>query len=134
MGPTSGSTFVVVDENGPAPVYTLTDDADGRFTINSSGDIRVANGAAIDFETAPGHAYSVTAKGTVGDSSASQTFSITVNNINEEPQGTNNSSNLQEDASYTFTAADFGFSDPGDNPTPNNFAGLVIAGISVPAR
>ena len=44
----------------------VTNDAGGRFTIDRTGDVRVANGAAIDFETAPGHAYTVTAKGTVG--------------------------------------------------------------------
>jgi hypothetical protein len=54
--------------NGPVAVYELTDDANGRFTIDpNTGEVTVANGAAIDYETAPGHIYTITAKGTVGD-------------------------------------------------------------------
>ena len=50
----------------------------------SHGEISVANGAAIDFETAPGHAYTVTARDRSA-TSASQTFTIGINDVNETP-------------------------------------------------
>ena len=63
-GSAVGITFTVADPNGPTAAYTLTDDANGRFTIDPvTGEVRVANGAAIDYETAPGHIYTITAKG-----------------------------------------------------------------------
>ena len=80
--------FTVFDPNGPSATYELTDDAGGRFRIDPvTGEVTVANGAAIDYETAPGHVYTITAKGTVGDLSTSQTFAINVNNVNEAPRG-----------------------------------------------
>ena len=87
-GSAVGITFTVADPNGPTAAYMLTDDANGRFTIDPvTGEVRVANGAAIDYETAPGHIYTITAKGTVGELSTSQTFTINVNNVNEAPGG-----------------------------------------------
>jgi hypothetical protein len=130
-GTTFGLAFQVSDPNGPAPVYSLSNDAGGRFTIDAAtGEISVANGAAIDFETStsPGGAntYQVTAVGTVGSSNASQTFTININDINEEPQGTDNTVTVLEDGEYTFTAADFGFSDPADSTAPDDFNGVFI--------
>src|ERR1700738_1847811 len=75
-------TVSSVEPNGPPPTYVLTDDAGGRFAINSStGVVTVANGAAIDYETAPGHAYSVTAQATAGAQTNTQTFAIGVADV-----------------------------------------------------
>src|SRR5262249_14935136 len=46
--------------------------------------------------------------------SAFATYTITVNPVNDAPQGTDNLVTTREDTAYTFTAADFGFSDPAD--------------------
>src|SRR6202007_1743098 len=57
----------------------------GRFTIESSGVVKVANGALIDYETAPGHAYSITVHATSSDGTFSEeTFSIAVTNVDEQ--------------------------------------------------
>ncbi|MDI1227824.1 MAG: cadherin-like domain-containing protein, partial [bacterium] len=54
-----------------------------------------------------------------------RTFSITVRPGNDAPQGTNNTVTIFEDTPYTFSAANFGFSDPNDSPS-NTFAGVRI--------
>ena len=85
-GTTFGLSFTLTDPNGAPTAYDLTDDAGGRFTINSvTGEISVANGAAIDFETTPLHSYTIIAHGTAGATSASETFKIGINDLNETP-------------------------------------------------
>jgi co-chaperonin GroES (HSP10) len=119
---------------GPAPTFALTDSAGGRFTINATtGIVTVANGAAIDFETAPGpgHTYSITVQSTAGAlSSTPQTFSIGVGNVNEAPAGTDKTVTIAEDNTYTFGVADFGFSDPADSSAPNSL--LAVKMTTVP--
>src|SRR5207253_2052023 len=70
------------DPNGPAVTYSLTDDAGGRFTINSAtGIVTVANGTLLNFESASSHTITVQASdGARGTSAA--TFTISVTNIN----------------------------------------------------
>jgi VCBS repeat-containing protein len=48
------------------------------------------------------------------DTSAPQSFTITVTPINDAPQGTDTTVTTLEDSAYTFLAADFGFTDPSD--------------------
>jgi hypothetical protein len=75
------------DPAGTTPGYTLSNNAGGRFAIDSSGVVIVANGAAIDYETAPGagHSYSITVQATAGALSTPQDFTIFVDNVNEAP-------------------------------------------------
>ncbi|AMR30054.1 hypothetical protein A0256_00800 [Mucilaginibacter sp. PAMC 26640] len=71
--------------------YTLTDNAGGRFTINSlTGLVTVANGALLDFETNTIHNVTVQAANTAATLSSSQTFAIAVTNVNEAPVITSN--------------------------------------------
>ncbi len=60
-GSTVGLTAFAVDPNGPATTYSLIGDTSGGgFTINATtGVVTVADGTRIDFESAPGNAYSV---------------------------------------------------------------------------
>ena len=46
------------------------------------------------------------------------------------PAGTSKSVSINEDATYTLTASDFGFSDPTDTP-PDTFAGIRVSPTSV---
>ena len=81
-GTTVGITASSSDPNGPAPVFSLTDSAGGRFAINSSsGVVTVANGSLLDFETA--HSHNITVRATVGALSSSQTFTINVGDVND---------------------------------------------------
>src|SRR5262249_31154636 len=50
--------------------------------------------------------------GTPGAQQVSNQFSITINPVNDAPAGTDNTKTILEDHTYTFAAADFGFTDP----------------------
>src|SRR5437764_13484986 len=43
-------------------------------------------------------------------------MTVNVTWVNDAPQGTSHTVTVLEDGAYTFTAGDFGFSDPGDVP------------------
>ncbi|MBR0848062.1 cadherin repeat domain-containing protein, partial [Bradyrhizobium diazoefficiens] len=80
VGTQVGITASALDPNGPTTHYSLTGDtSSGGFTINATtGVVTVADPTKIDFETAPGHAYSITVKADTGASNTSQTFNIAV--------------------------------------------------------
>ncbi|MCC8954085.1 cadherin repeat domain-containing protein [Bradyrhizobium sp. Pear77] len=73
-----GITASAADMN--AVTYTLTGDTSGGgFKIDpNTGVITVADPSKIDYTTAPGHAYTVTATASDGTLSSSQTFTIAV--------------------------------------------------------
>src|SRR5205823_83876 len=57
VGMTAASSSV----SGGSVTFSLSDDAGGRFAINgSTGVVTVANGSLLDYESAPGHQYSIT--------------------------------------------------------------------------
>ncbi|SFU17467.1 Ig-like domain-containing protein [Mesorhizobium sp. YR577] len=56
------------------------------------------------------------------------TSTITITPVNDAPAGTNRTVTIGEDTSFTFTAADFGFSDPNDSPN-NTLAAVVITTV-----
>ena len=65
--------------------YSLTDNAGGRFAIDATtGVVTVANGSLLDYETATSHNITVLATSSDG-SSNSQTFTIEVTNVNDNP-------------------------------------------------
>src|SRR5262249_31932166 len=51
-----------------------------------------------------------------GPPSDTDTVAITVNAVNDAPTGTNATVTTNEDTTYTFTTANFGFTDPNDSP------------------
>jgi hypothetical protein len=108
--------------------YTLTaDSSGGGFKIDPhTGVVTVANGNNIDYETSPGHAYSVTVQATDGIFVSSQTFTIGVGNVNEAPAGADKTVTTNEDHAYVFAVADFGFTDPSDSSAPNSLQAVKI--------
>jgi hypothetical protein len=81
----NGSYVGTLSANDPefgAITYSLTDDAGGRFAV-SGGNIVVANGSLLDFETTTSHNITVQATGPGGNTS--QSFTINVTNANEAP-------------------------------------------------
>ncbi len=72
-----------------------------------------------------------------------RTMTINVTSVNDSPVGTNKTVTTLEDTPYTFTAADFGFSDPNDTPANNLLAveittlpgagTLALSGVAVTA-
>jgi VCBS repeat-containing protein len=82
-GSTVGVTASSTDVNGPAVTYSLVGDSSGGgFTINAAtGVVTVADGSKINYETAAGHAYTVTAQASDGTLTSSQTFTIAVTDV-----------------------------------------------------
>ncbi|MBC9249517.1 hypothetical protein A9179_04410 [Pseudomonas alcaligenes] len=71
------------DAGGQAITYTLSDNAGGRFAINSSTGVVTVAGA-LDYETATSH--NITVLATSADGSSNSTgFTINVSNLNDNP-------------------------------------------------
>jgi hypothetical protein len=86
-GQTVGIVKGVDPDTGSTFTYALTDDAGGRFAINgSTGEITVANGTLLDFETASSHGIKVLVTDQ-GGLTIEQSFTIAVNDVNEAPTG-----------------------------------------------
>lgn len=71
---------------GGSVAYALLDNAEDRFTINpATGELRLAAGALLDFETTNVHNILVSA--TSGSQTVQRTFAIAVGDVNEAPIG-----------------------------------------------
>ncbi|MGE0642509.1 MAG: tandem-95 repeat protein [Nitrospira sp.] len=74
--------------------YTLTDSAGGRFAVNSStGEITVANGALLDYDTAASHNIVVRVTDS-GGLTYDEVFTINLTNVNETPTDLSLSANV----------------------------------------
>jgi type VI secretion system Hcp family effector len=83
---TAVGTLVTSDPNhsGSQITYTLPDSAGGRFKVGSLGNILVANGSLLDFETSPSH--SITVRATDPDGNVyDKVLQIQLSNVNEAP-------------------------------------------------
>ena len=107
---TAGQFVSVSDINAGLLVFTPATNANGTgyasFTFQVQDDGGTANGG-VDTDTTP------------------RTMTLNVTSVNDAPHGANNTVTTLEDTAYVFKAADFGFSDPNDNPT-NNFLAVEI--------
>jgi VCBS repeat-containing protein len=84
-GTVVGSVSAIDPDAGDVLAYTLVDDAGGRFAIDpDSGMITVADGAALDYESATRHDIKVEVTD-AGGLSTSRTFTIAVTDVNEAP-------------------------------------------------
>ncbi|MBI1373590.1 MAG: tandem-95 repeat protein, partial [Phycisphaera sp.] len=76
-----GVTAYSIDPSGPAVMYSLTDDAGGRFQVDgATGVVTVLDGTLLDYETATSHDITVQASDGAGGTST-QTFTIAVDNV-----------------------------------------------------
>ncbi|WP_022948209.1 DUF4347 domain-containing protein [Methylohalobius crimeensis] len=64
--------------------YSLADDAGGRFAIDGSGNVTVADGSLLDREVNASHDITVRATDDAGNTTDAD-LSITINNVNEAP-------------------------------------------------
>jgi hypothetical protein len=84
VGTAVGVAALATDPEGGLVTYSLTDDAGGRFAIDSlTGVVTVANGAQLDHEAGASHAITVVATSSGGASV--RTFTIAVVDANEAP-------------------------------------------------
>src|SRR6185369_12687163 len=101
------------------------DIADLLYTPNADG-----NGLGYDSFT-----FQVQDDGGVANSGqdtdqSPNTFTINVTSVSDAPAGTNGSATILEDASYTFAAADFGFTDPNDTTVLNSLQAVTITTLT----
>ena len=85
--------------------FSLTDDASGRFAIDSStGEITLANASLLDYETAISHDVTVEVTDAAGNT-YSETLTISVDNVLEPYQSIPLSTqNVDEDGLLTFSS------------------------------
>ncbi|MCA9050975.1 MAG: DUF642 domain-containing protein, partial [Planctomycetaceae bacterium] len=85
--------------------FRLTDDAGGRFGIDSNtGEITVADGSLLDYENATSHNVTVEVTDAVGNT-YSEVMTITVDNLAETTQSIPVSTqNVTEDGTLTFSS------------------------------
>ena len=69
-----------------------------------------------------------TANGGVDLDPSPNTITVNVTPVNDAPAGTDKTVTTLEDTAYTFTAADFGFSDPHDSPA-NSLLAVKISSL-----
>ena len=112
----------------------------GSGTLTLTGTVTDINtflaAPSVTFTTAPNAAANVLLTVTTNDQgntpAPAQTdtdaFTIVVTAVNDAPAGTDGSVTVNEDATYTFLATDFGFTDPNDAPT-NAFLAVRIASL-----
>ena len=68
-----------------ATTYTLSENAEGRFAISSTGLVTVADGSLLNFEDAATH--SITARASNADDFLTMSFTISIADVNEFPVG-----------------------------------------------
>ena len=104
---TAGQFVPVADITGGLLKFTPAANANGAayasFTFQVQDDGGTANGG-VDLDQSP------------------NTITVNVTAVNDAPAGTNKTVTTLEDTAYTFTAADFGFTDPNDTPANNLLA------------
>ncbi|MGX1739932.1 Ig-like domain-containing protein, partial [Bosea sp. NPDC055353] len=101
----------------------------GTITINTDGSYSFAPTANFN-GTIPVITYTVSDGAGGTDTS---TLTLTMAAVNDAPAGTDNTVTLGEDAAYTFSAASFGFTDPGDTPA-NGFQAVIITTLPPAAQ
>lgn len=69
-------------DTGDTATYQLVDDAEGRFTIDSSGNVRVLDSSRLDYESHSSHDIVAQVTDAAG-ATFSKTFTITLNDVNE---------------------------------------------------
>jgi cadherin-like protein len=118
-----GSTWSAFGAPSTASARLLAADASTyvRFVPNANFNGTLSNGLTFrawdqSAGAAGATADTTTSGGTSAFSTATASASITVSSVNDAPSGANNSVTMLEDTSYTFAAADFGFSDAADSP------------------
>ncbi|OQW33699.1 MAG: hypothetical protein A4C66_04015, partial [Nitrospira sp. HN-bin3] len=140
-GTVVGTASTTDPDAGDTQTYQLTDDAGGRFAIDSAtGEITVMDGSLLCYEDAPSHTVTVRVTD-AGGLTYDETFTINLTDVNEAPTGSDATITINEDTSHALTVADFGFSDmdAGDSlsavridtlPTAGT---LALSGVAVTA-
>ncbi|MBI2790488.1 MAG: cadherin-like domain-containing protein [Gammaproteobacteria bacterium] len=98
------------------PFLTYTPTANANGTGYASFDFKVKDDG-------------LTANGGIDTDPTANTITIDVTPVNDAPDGADKTVTILEDGSKVFTAADFGFTDASDAPSPNSLQSIFITAI-----
>ena len=105
------ATAFAAERQADVATYSLTDSAGGRFAINAStGVVTVADTSLLNNNSGTSQSITIRATDSAGQT-YDEAFSINVTKVNDAPTGADRTVTINEDTTYTFSAADFGFSD-----------------------
>ena len=107
---------------------TLANITAGLFRFTPAANANGAGSASFTFQVRDNGG---TANGGIDLDATPNTITFNVTSINDAPSGTNTTVTTLEDTDYTFTAADFGFSDAADSPA-NSLLAVKIT--TLPAK
>ncbi|MEP6355983.1 MAG: cadherin domain-containing protein, partial [Hyphomicrobiales bacterium] len=77
------ATLAASDVDGDALTFTLSGEGSENFSVNDNGEVVIADGVTIDFETTPSFDLTVTASD--GTETSTAPLEVTVTNVNEAP-------------------------------------------------
>ena len=122
-------TFNLGDDTGSL-INTVTATSSNTTLVPNANLVVSGSGGSRNLQITPAAGQSGTTTITItvtatNGRTATDTFDLTVGAVNDPPSGTDNTVITNEDTAYTFTAADFGFTDPNDSP-PNTFIAVKI--------
>jgi hypothetical protein len=122
-------SFNIGDDTGSL-IASVTATSSNTTLVPNANLVITGSGGSRNLQITPAANQSGTTTITVtvtatNGRTATDTFDLTVNAANDPPSGTDNTVSTAEDTTYTFTAADFGFTDPNDTP-PNTFFAVKI--------
>ena len=121
------TTISAFDAEGDSLTYTIeSGNALGVFQINPiTGALTIVDNSNLNYESVT--QFNLVIRATddgIGTPYDEYTLTINVSNVSEEPSGADNTVTVLEDGTYTFSVADFGFSDT-ENPD-DNFYSVII--------
>lgn len=123
-------TFNIGDDTGSLIASVTTTSSNTTLVPNANLSITGSGGSrTLQITPAANQSGTTTITVTVTATNSlptTDTFALTVTALNDPPAGTDNTVSTSEDTPYTFTAADFGFTDPNDTP-PNTLLAVKIA-------
>lgn len=127
----NGNAFTVTDVTG-ATQFVFTATGSGTDATNFQVALRGVGYQNMDHDptTNVQRIVNVTSTDVDGNVGVDATTYINVGAVNSEPAGTNHTAAVNEDNTYTFAAADFGFTDPldtNDGGPSNNLAAVKLS-------
>ncbi|MDO8955221.1 MAG: cadherin-like domain-containing protein [Gammaproteobacteria bacterium] len=123
--PASGSLTLNGVSVTAGQVISAANIASGLLRFTPAAHANGAGNASFTFQVQDNGG---TANGGVDQDASANTITVNVTSVNDAPAGTNKTITTLEDTAYTFTAADFGFTDPNDSPA-NTLSGVRISSL-----
>ncbi|TXI59724.1 MAG: DUF4347 domain-containing protein, partial [Limnohabitans sp.] len=125
----NGNSFTVTDVTG-ATEFVFTASGAGTDATNFQVALRGVGYQNMDHDpTIAMRTVNVTSTDVAGNVGVDAITTINISRVNSEPAGADHTAAVNEDNTYTFAAADFGFTDPldtHDGGPSNNLAAVKI--------